>query len=321
MTQALGTPPRKTDVRVQEAGSTSSVPWYEKAKTRDTVAAVLFVTPNAIMYTLFIIIPTIAGVLLGFYEWDLFNAPKWVGLKNYSRMFGDADLFNAFGNSLQYLLLGVIPTILIGFVLAVLVNTRMRGTGIVRTAYFVPLVVSSAVSAVLWASLYQPDVGLVNRMLKIVGIDGPVWLSDTNWALPALTLMLVWLSVPLVIILYLTALQKIPETIYEAASLDGAGMWVRLWQITWPNVSTMTMLVFAIQILNFLDGPVEISLIMTHGGPLSSTEPLSLYIYKLAFEQSDVGYAAAVAMFQFFVILAVGLILQRTTRIGQGRVL
>ncbi len=286
---------------------------------RNTAAALAFVAPNAVMYALFVITPAGAGIVLGFFKWDLFGSPRWSGVDNYKRLAHDPQLLNALGNSLEYLALGVIPTVLGGFMVAVLINSRMRGVAAVRTAYFVPLVVSSSVSAVLWSYLYQPDVGMVNRALGLLGITGPAWLSNTTYALPALTVTLIWLSLPIVAILYLAALQRIPEEIYDAASIDGAGVWTRLWQITWPNVTAMTMLVFVLEILDFLSSPVQISLIMTHGGPLDSTEPLSLYVYKLAFEQSDVGYAACVSTFQFLIVILLGLVLRSTGALRWSR--
>lgn len=311
MTTRTGTP-RPTGLTAEQR---AGVPWHQRTRTRDLMAATCFVTPNVVLYTLFIIVPTVAGIVLGFFEWDMFDPPRFVGLDNYGRLFGDGEMLDSLANTLVYLALGVVPTVLIGFVLAVLVNSRMRGVGVIRVAYFMPVVVSAAVSAVLWSWLYQPTTGIINRLIGLAGGEGPAWLTDTTWALPALTIMLIWLSLPIVIILYLAALQRVPDSIYEAAKIDGAGPWARLWQITWPNVSAATLLVLALEFVNFMGAPLEVSLIMTDGGPLGSTQALSLYIYKMAFEQADVGYAAALSMVQFVMILVVGGLLRSIHRL------
>lgn len=288
--------------------------------SRDGTAAAVMIAPNAVMYTLFVIIPALAGVALSFYEWNLFDDPVFVGLDNYRDVLTDDDAWAAMVNTIEFMVLGVLPTVLVGFVLAVLVNTRMRGVGTVRVLYFVPLVVSTAVASVLWSWLYQPQSGIFNYLLSLVGIDGPAWLANTTWALPALTLMIIWMSLPLVIILYLAALQRIPDEIMEAAKIDGAGVWRRVWQIIWPNVSAMTLLVLALQVLNFLSAPFETALIMTQGGPIDSTTALSLYIYRVAFEQGEIGAGSALSMIQFLliVLLAGGLRLIHRVRVRRA---
>jgi multiple sugar transport system permease protein len=285
----------------------------------DVASAAVLITPSLLGYLVFVVGPTVVGIVLSFFSWDLFSPPRYVGLKNFDRLFHDAAMLNALGNTAKFLLLGVIPTVVIGFLLAVFVNVSIKGVGGVRTLYFVPLVTSVAVSSIIWAWIYQPQSGIVNRLLGLVGIDGPDWLTNTTWALPGLTIMLIWLSVPLVIILYLAALQRIPETLYEAAKIDGAGAWARIWHIVWPNVSTTTILVLLLEILNFTAAPFEIALIMTDGGPLNSTESLSLYIYKTAFANSEVGYASALSILQFVVIALAVLLLRTLQQLGKRR--
>ncbi|HYH13051.1 MAG TPA: sugar ABC transporter permease, partial [Thermomicrobiales bacterium] len=178
----------------------AGIPWHRRNRTRDLMAATVFLTPNVALYCLFIVVPTITGIVLGLFDWNMFDPPRYVGAANYLQLVSDPEMLVALKNTVLYLLLGVVPTVLIGFMLAVLVNTNMRGVGVIRVAYFMPVVVSAAVSAVLWSWLYQPGVGVINLLLSMVGIDGPTWLVDTTWALPALTVMLIWLALPIVII-------------------------------------------------------------------------------------------------------------------------
>ncbi|WP_433892686.1 carbohydrate ABC transporter permease [Streptomyces sp. CA-111067] len=287
-------------------------------KRRDLVAATIFLTPSMVGFTLFVILPALGAFGLSFFDWDLFGTPRWVGLANFTRLFQDQQMWDSLRVTLEFVALGVIPTIVIGFVLAVLINSKMRGMGALRILYFAPMVASSAVAAVLWSYMYDERSGVINRMLGWFGIDGPAWLSDTTWALPALTVMMIWLALPLVMILYLAGLQRIPDDIYAAASLDGAGRWRQLWSITWPNVVPTTILVATLQVINFVSGSFEISLIMTNGGPLGHTQSLALYAYQTAFHQTDMGYASALSLFQLLLIALVVAVIKLFTWIRRS---
>jgi multiple sugar transport system permease protein len=277
----------------------------KKLKRNDRFWVAIFVTPNLIMYSLFILIPSAAGVMLSFCEWNILGPIKWVGLDNYQRLLDDELLLPAFGRTFKFLALGVLPTVFGGFLVAVLLNWKVKGIGVFRAMFFLPLTISSAVAGIAWSSIFNPEAGWINRILEIFGITGPEWLSSFTWALPSITIIVIWLSLPLVIILYLAGLQRISPEIMEAAALDGANVWQRLWQVIFPCVSATTTLVVAIEILAFLSAPFEISLLMVQGGPIDSTTSLAYYAYKVAFEQFEVGYSAALVMLQFFVLMSV----------------
>jgi ABC-type sugar transport system permease subunit len=257
------------------------------------------------MYSLFILIPSAAGVILSFCEWNILGPINWVGLDNYRRLFDDELLIPAFVRTFKFVALGVLPTVFGGFLVAVLLNWKVKGIGVFRAMFFLPLTISSAVAGIAWSSIFNPEAGWINRILELVGITGPEWLSSFTWALPSVTIIVIWLSLPLVIILYLAGLQRISPEIMEAAALDGANVWQRLWQVIFPCVSATTTLVVAIEILAFLSAPFEISLLMVQGGPLDSTTSLAYYAYKVAFEQFEIGYSAALVMLQFFVLMSI----------------
>lgn len=285
----------------------SQVGQRKKLKRNDRFWLAIFVSPNLFMYTLFILVPSIAGVLLSFCEWNILGPINWVGLENYRRLAEDELLLPALGRTVRFLALGVLPTVFGGFLIAVLLNWKVKGIGVFRAMFFLPLTISSAVAGIAWSSIFNPEAGWINRILKIFGITGPEWLASVSWALPSVTIIVIWLSLPLVIILYLAGLQRISPEILEAAALDGANAWQRVWQIIFPCVSATTILVVAIEILAFLSSPFEISLLMVQGGPLDSTTSLAYYAYKMAFEQFEVGYSAALVMVQFFALLLVAL--------------
>jgi len=285
----------------------SQVGQRKKLKRNDRFWLAIFVSPNLFMYTLFILVPSIAGVLLSFCEWNILGPINWVGLENYRRLAEDELLLPALGRTVQFLALGVLPTVFGGFLIAVLLNWKVKGIGVFRAMFFLPLTISSAVAGIAWSSIFNPEAGWINRILKIFGITGPEWLASVSWALPSVTIIVIWLSLPLVIILYLAGLQRVSPEILEAAALDGANAWQRVWQIIFPCVSATTILVVVIEILAFLSSPFEISLLMVQGGPLDSTTSLAYYAYKMAFEQFEVGYSAALVMVQFFALLLVAL--------------
>ena len=277
----------------------------KKLKRNDRFWVFIFVTPNLVMYSLFILIPSAAGVILSFCEWNILGPISWVGLDNYKRLFDDELLIPAFVRTFKFVALGVLPTVFGGFLVAVLLNWKVKGIGVFRAMFFLPLTISSAVAGIAWSSIFNPEAGWINRILDMVGITGPEWLSSFTWALPSVTIIVIWLSLPLVIILYLAGLQRISPEIMEAAALDGANVWQRLWQVIFPCVSATTTLVVAIEILAFLSAPFEISLLMVQGGPLDSTTSLAYYAYKVAFEQFEIGYSAALVMLQFFVLMSI----------------
>ena len=277
----------------------------KKLKRNDRFWVFIFVTPNLVMYSLFILIPSAAGVILSFCEWNILGPISWVGLDNYKRLFDDELLIPAFVRTFKFVALGVLPTVFGGFLIAVLLNWKVKGIGVFRAMFFLPLTISSAVAGIAWSSIFNPEAGWINRILDMVGITGPEWLSSFTWALPSVTIIVIWLSLPLVIILYLAGLQRISPEVMEAAALDGANVWQRLWQVIFPCVSATTTLVVAIEILAFLSAPFEISLLMVQGGPLDSTTSLAYYAYKVAFEQFEIGYSAALVMLQFFVLMSI----------------
>ena len=280
--------------------------------------AAAFITPSLFGYAVFVIAPTFVSIAVAFFDWDLFSPPQFAGLDNFARLFSDKQLAQAIGVTVEFIALGVAPTVLIGFTIAVGLNFRARGMGAIRVLYYTPIVVSAAVASIMWSWIFQPETGLLNSALRVVGVDGPSWLYDPVWAAPAITLMLIWLSLPLVVMLYVAAFQRIPEMLYEAAMIDGANAWQRMWHITWPSVRGMTLFVLLLQILGFAGAPVEISLIMTGGGPLASTRPLGLYIYQRAFQDGDVGYASALSFVQFLIFGVFGIALALLSR-GRNR--
>jgi multiple sugar transport system permease protein len=266
------------------------------------LAAAAFVAPSLLAFTLFVTLPTLVAFGLAFFEWDLFGSPRWVGVDNFSRLMGDVEAWQSLLITVAYLLLAGVPAVLLSFCAAALLDKVSRSFTLLRVAYFVPLVVSTAVSGVIWRAIYAPQ-GFLNGILAAVGIGGRNWTLDPATALPALALMMTWLSSPVMIMLYLAAMQRIPDHLHEAAALDGAGLVARLRHITWPSVLPTTLVVCGLAVLTFVAGGLEVPLIMTGGGPLDSTRSLALYAYQVVFVRGEAGYGSALASLQLALFL------------------
>lgn len=270
--------------------------------------AALFVGPNVVLFMVFMIIPIIWGLALSFYDWNLINEPRFVGLGNYFDLLKDARAVNSVWKTVYLVFLGVVPTVFLSFVLAVLINTNFPGYTVFRTMYLLPIVISLVASAVLWRFIYDPRVGPIAQLLSAFGISGPNWLQDTTWAMPALSLVIVWLRLPLGIILYLAALQQINPQLLEAAEIDGAGPWAKLRHVIWPNVMPVTLLILVLTLRGIIFDSFDIAFVMTKGGPLNSTDILAVYIYDLAFSQLRLGYASALSTVLFVIVTILALI-------------
>ncbi len=269
----------------------------------------LFIGPNLTIFAIFTIIPIIGAVGLSFFEWDLMSPAVFVGLDNYLAIANDPKAINSIYKTAYLILIGVVPTVVVSFLLAVLINTTFPGIRVIRTVYLMPLVISFVASAVLWRYIYDPRFGPINTILSWFGIDGPAWLQSTTWSMPAIAIVTVWLRFPLGMLLYLAALQSVNPALLEAAEIDGAGTWIKLRHILWPNVRPVTFLVTIVSLRGILFDSFDVVRVMTDGGPIGSTDILIRYIFELAFSQLRLGYASALATALFVIVAAMAMLL------------
>jgi len=242
---------------------------------------------------------------------------RYVGLRNYERLFSSPDFWNSMGVTGIYILGTVIPSVIIGLLLAALLNIEwIKGRGLFRTLFYIPVVTSMAAAAVIWGWLYEPNFGLVNYFLSIFGISNIKWLSDPNYALLALIIVGVWKRIGYNMVLFLAGLQTIPKTYYEAAEIDGATPWRKFVNITLPLLSPTTLFVFIMQFIASFRVFVSVS-VMTSGGPAKSTQVITYYLYENAFKYLKFGYASAVAVVMFAMMVVFTLI---QFRVSKGRV-
>ncbi|BAY21829.1 binding-protein-dependent transport systems inner membrane component [Calothrix sp. NIES-2100] len=269
----------------------------------DTVAAWIFLTPALILLGLFIIWPIAYLFYLSFTAGSFTSSGTYlVGLKNYWRLLLNADFWQVLTNTAYFTGATIIPSLVIPLGLAVLLNRSLAGRGIIRSAYFLPSIISLVAAGLGFRWLFQTT-GPVNGFLNIFGLPSIPWLGDTFWAMPVIILMSIWKQLGFNMVVFLAGLQAIPPSRYEAAELDGANGWQQFWHITLPGLRPT--LIFAIVTTAiFTLRSFEQVYVITGGGPLNSTNLLVYYIYQEAFGQFDFGYAAAAAT----VLLAVTLV-------------
>ena len=219
--------------------------------------------------------------------------------------------------TLKFIVFGVVPTVFIALGLAMLINMRFRLVGVVRSLYLIPAAMSYAASAVVWRYIFQdgPGFGILDYAISRFGVTPPDWLASPTWALPALDIITVWLSLPAATILYLAALQRIPDVLIEAAALDGAGPVRRVRYIIWPGVRYMTVLVAIVALLSFTNGSFDLVNILTKGDPIYATQTLIYYIFVTGFSYGFFGYAAALSVLQVALIGGILLTLRTVSRL------
>lgn len=272
-------------------------------------AGIAFVAPNLAAVGLFLLFPLGFSLYLSFHSWDLFRPMRFAGLANYRQLLGDPLFAIALRNTAVFTVLTLVPTVLISLAVAAALNRKLKGMVLFRTAAFVPLVTSTVAMAVVWRFLFTTDDGMINLVLRWVGVPAVPWLSDPDWALVSLSIVTVWKGVPFATVILLAAMQGIPENLYEAAQIDGAGLWRRFRCITVPLVRGALSFVFVITVINSVQAfDQAYALTDGNGGPETGTYVLGIMLFQNAFRFYEVGYAAALAWVMFALLLVLTLV-------------
>ncbi len=276
-----------------------------KHQTNEALSAYLFLVPSLLIFVVFTFFPAIYSVILSFFQWNLPFQAVFLGLENYNYVFSDPigapEFWKAFLNTF-YLMLGIPLNIGISLSIALMLNKRLPGIGIFRTAFFLPTLTSASAISVVWMWLYHPaDYGLFNTILINIGLPIQSWLRDPALAMPSLIAMGIWRGMGYNIVIFLAGLQVIPGELYEAAIIDGANIVNKFRWITLPMLSPTTFYITIIGVINSLKAFAEID-IMTQGGPLGATTTLAYYLYQQAFEFFQLGLASTVAVILFIII-------------------
>ncbi|WP_228818485.1 carbohydrate ABC transporter permease [Nocardia transvalensis] len=268
-----------------------------------------FVAPNLAAVAVFMLFPLGFSLYLSFHSWDLFRPMRFTGWGNYRQLLGDPLFYIALRNTAVFTVLTLVPTVAISLAVAAALNRKLRGIGLFRTVAFLPLVASTVAMAVVWRFLFTTDGGLVNLVLGWVGLRPVPWLSEPQWALISLSIVTVWKSVPFATVVLLAAMQGIPQHLYEAAMIDGAGPWRRFRSITVPLIRGALSFVFVITVINTVQAfDQAYALTDGNGGPETGTFVLGIMLFQNAFRFYEVGYAAALAWVMFALLLVLTLV-------------
>ncbi len=292
------------------------VPNLNKTRKRsDYFWAYLMIAPTMLGLLVFYLWPIIQTVYFSFTEWGAFGQYEWTGLDNYKRMVDDANLLQSFKNTGIYILFTVPVGIFLSILVAVLLNQKIKGKSVYRTLYFLPVITMPAAIAMVWRWLYNSDYGLLNYLLSLIGIKGPQWVSDPKIALYSIIVVAIWSGIGYNVVIFLSGLQGIPKTYYEAAEIDGAGPIKVFFKITLPLLSPV---IFFVTIMSFIGAFQVFDLIFMMIGKsstaLESTQSIVYLFYQHAFVLNDKGYAAAIAVLLLIIILiitAIQMILQK----------
>ncbi len=278
-----------------------------KSKTRESIAGLLFITPNFIGITVFTIIPIIAGLYLSFTEWDMFSDPEFIGFKNYTEMFLEDDVFwLSFKNTVFFTLISIPGGMILSLLFALALNTNIRGVNIYRALIFLPYICSTVAVGLAWKWIMSPDFGILNYILSIFGLPPLGWLSDSSTALISVCIVSIWHGAGYNMIIFLAGLKGIPQSYYDAAKIDGANYFQRLIKITIPLLTPTIFFVFIVSMISSFQVYNWIY-VMTQGGPGDSTKVLVYYIWETAFQYFRMGYASAIAYFMFIVLFFITL--------------
>ncbi len=285
------------------------------ARRREARAGFFFVAPSVIGFLVFVLGPVVAAAVISFTKYDILTAPQFIGFGNYTRMFSDERLIKSYANTLIYVVAAVILINAIGLVLAVLVNQRLPGVirQILRSVFFFPSLVALVYVSVIWQAMFQKDTGIINYYLVQVGGSRVDWLNSANGSVLSVIIVDTWRNVGFAMLIFLAALQEVPKDLMEAADIDGARPWTKFRRITLPLISPAVFFNITITVIGAFQ-IYEAIIVLTGGGPGDSSRSIVMYIAEQAFQKYNMGYASAIAMTLFAIILGVTLLQFRVRR-------
>lgn len=286
-----------------------------KKNTRNLLKGLIFISPWIIGFLVFQLYPIYKSVYYSFCEYDVLNSPVFVGTDNYKELFHDDIFIQSIISTVIYTVMAIPLSMIVSLFFAILLNQKIFGRGVFRTIYFLPSLVPMVALAILWKWMFNGENGILNYILGLLGISGPNWLGSTMWATPSIVLTGIW-GVGGSIVIYLAALQDVPRSLYEAAEIDGAGWFAKVWHITIPMISPVIYFNLILGIIGCLQ-VFAVPYIMTAGGPARSTYYYTMYLFDNAFSFLKMGYAGAMAVLLFIIIVAITII---TTKLTASRI-
>lgn len=278
---------------------------YRQRQWRGGALFALFAFPNLGLIAVFAYWPILKNFYLSFTSWDFLSpTPMWTGLANYTQLFSSAQFREVIGITVVWVVVVVGVSLIVGVALASLFSMKLPGSSVVSGIAFTPHVISGAAIASIWLFIFDPSYGLARVVFNAVGMSSPSWVTDADWALPALLIVSIWKGVGFVAIVYLAGMQGLPSEVIEAARLDGVNRWQLFSRVILPLLSPTTFFLVITQTIGAFQA-FDVIAMMTGGGPASATTTLSWYIYDQAFQRSNVGYSAAAGTIMFVILMVI----------------
>lgn len=310
MTQSLMQRPASAEEVAKAAPSAGARSRARHRSRLRTLEGWAFVGPATLFVLGLSIFPAGWAFLLSLQKWDGFSEPRFVGTDNYSQMLSDQELWDAVVHTGLYTILFVPASILLGLFLAVALNRKIRFIGLYRTAIFVPFVASAAATGILSTYLFNPQYGLVNNVLRVIGLPQQGWLEDKGQAMVVIAIMSLWGQAAFTTVIYLAALQDVPGELLESARIDGANRWQAFWHVSWPQLAPVTVFVSIWQTIGAIQ-LFDLVYTTTRGGPLDSTKTIVYFLWEKAFKVLQFGYGSAVAygLFAITLLITIGVVI------------
>lgn len=274
--------------------------------------AYLFILVLVSLLLIFGIFPILMALYFSFTDYNIIEPANWIGFANFHKIFQDEFFFVSLRNTLVYTFLYVPLGLIVALGTAILLNKKVKVTNLFRTFFYLPVLCSTVATATIWYWLLNPQYGLLNQLLRLIGIDGPAWLYSSNWAMTAIVIMSVWMTFGGNMMIFLAGLQGINPALYEAADIEGASSWQKFRHITWPQLSKTTFLVTTQLIIGAFQ-VFDQAYMLTKGGPGNSTITLVYYIYNKGFGGLEMGYASALSFILFLIIFVFSLVNMKLT--------
>jgi len=288
-----------------------------RAEKKEALTAMVFIAPWVVGFLVFTLYPILSSLYYSMTNYNVLNSPSFIGFENYINLLKDKVYLKSLTNTLYMIVIGGTITIIVSLIVSIIMdNRKLRGISLFRVFFFMPTLVPTVIACVLWIWMLQPTTGVVNTLLGYLGITGPGWIASPTWSKPAMILMMIW-ACGNIIIVNMAGLQDIPQSMYESASIDGANFFQKVRTITIPLLRPVILYNSVTLIINILQWFAE-PLIMTEGGPDSSTLFYSLYLYQNAFQFFKMGYASAMAWIMLIIALALIIFLLKFLKFGES---
>ena len=281
-------------------------------RRREAIEFYLFISPWLIGFLVFFLYPLLSSLYFSFTRFEIGSTPFWVGLRNYIEMFSDPRYLNSMRVTFEFAFISIPGVTIVALGLALILSQKLRGISFYRSIYFMPSVMPMVAISLTWFYILRPDSGPLAGLLALFGIEGPRWLGESQWALPAMMVINVWMSFGAQMVIYLAGVKGIPQELYEVADIDGAGSWAKFWNVTIPMLSSTIFLNLVLGVIGAMQ-IFDIPFVMTKGGPNDSTRAYMVHLYNRGWVELQMGSASAMGWILFLIIMVITLLIIRSS--------